>query len=41
MSRTIMTKSRSEFMTSINSEHMLGELCKEANAKYYEEKYPD
>ncbi|HQA20037.1 MAG TPA: hypothetical protein PLT15_04435 [Bacilli bacterium] len=41
MSRTIITKSRSEFMTSINSEHMLGELCKESNAKYYEEKYPD
>lgn len=28
-------------MTSINSENMLGELCYEANVKYYEEIWPD
>jgi hypothetical protein len=41
MSRTIITNSGSEFFTNINSEQMLGELCKEANAKQYTETYPD
>lgn len=41
MSRTIVTNSSSEFLTSINSEQMLGELCKEANVKHFTETYPD
>ena len=41
MSRTIITNSGSNFWTNINSEQMLGELCKEVGAKFYEEKYPD
>ena len=41
MSRTIITNSNSDFWTNINSEQMLGELCKEAGAKYYKEEYPD
>ena len=41
MSRTIITNSGSEFWTNINSEQMLGELCKDCNAKYYAETYPD
>ena len=36
MSRTIITNSGSEFWTNINSEQMLGELCKEVGAKFYE-----
>jgi hypothetical protein len=31
-----MTKSGSSFLNSINSENMLGNLCKDANVKYYE-----
>lgn len=33
MSRTIITNSGSEFMTSINSEALIGTLCKEVGAK--------
>jgi hypothetical protein len=41
MSRTIITKSGTEFWTNVNSEQMLGELCKDCNAKFYVENYPD
>lgn len=34
MSRTIETRSGSEFFTNINSEQLLGELCKELGCKY-------
>jgi hypothetical protein len=34
MSRTIITNSGSEFMTSINSEALIGALCKEVGAKH-------
>jgi hypothetical protein len=37
MSRTIITNSDSDFWTNINSEQMLGELCKEAGAKYFQD----
>lgn len=41
MSRTIITNSGSDFWTNVNSEQMLGELCKDCGAKYYAENYPD
>lgn len=34
MSRTIKTNSGSEFVTSINSESLIGALCKEVGAKH-------
>lgn len=34
MSRTIKTNSGSKFMTSINSEALIGSLCKEVGAKH-------
>ena len=34
MSRTIKTNSGSEFITSINSEALIGALCKEVGAKH-------
>lgn len=39
MSRTIITKSDSEFFTNINSEEMLGYLCRDVGAKFYMYKY--
>lgn len=39
MSRTIVTVSDSEFFTNINSEELLGELCKKVNAKHYQDKF--
>jgi arsenate reductase-like glutaredoxin family protein len=36
MSRTIQTKSGSEFWTNVNSESMIGELCKLTDEKYYD-----
>ena len=35
MSRTIITNSGSEFFTNINSEQLIGELCKMVNAKFF------
>lgn len=35
MSRTIITKSDSEFFTNVNSEQLLGELCCHVGAKHY------
>ena len=35
MSRTIETNSGSEFFTNINSEQLLGKLCKDIGAIYY------
>ena len=34
MSRTIKTNSGTQFMTSINSEKLIGTLCKEVGAKH-------
>ena len=34
MSLTIITKSKSEFFTSVGSEKLIGELCKLVKAKY-------
>ena len=39
MSRTIVTNSKSEFFTNINSEQLLGTLCKMVGAKYEENKF--
>lgn len=36
MSRTVKTNSGSDFITNINSEELIGILCKEVGAKYYE-----
>lgn len=36
MSRTIVTKSGTKFYTNVNSEALLGELCKLVGAKYFE-----
>jgi len=35
MSRTIETKSGSEFFTNISAEQFLGEICKEIDCKHY------
>ena len=35
MSRTIITNSGSEFFTNINSEMLIGELCKIVGAKFF------
>jgi hypothetical protein len=35
MSRTIITKSDSEFFTNVNSEQLLGVLCQMCNAKFF------
>lgn len=35
MSRTIITNSGTNFFTNINSEQLIGELCKFANTKHY------
>lgn len=35
MSRTIITNSGSEFFTNINSEMLIGELCKMVSAKFF------
>ena len=37
MSRTIITKSGSEFITSIGTERFIAILCKEVGAKYEED----
>ena len=37
MSRTIVTNSGSSFLTSINSERLIGLLCKEVLCKYSED----
>lgn len=37
MSRTIKTKSGSDFVTSINTERFIAILCKEVGAKYEED----
>ena len=37
MSRTIKTKSGSDFITSINTERFIAILCKEVGAKYEED----
>lgn len=37
MSYTIITKSGSDFDTNISAEQMLGRLCKEVNAKYFDD----
>jgi len=39
MSRSIITKSGSEFITSISSEKMLGELCQELGCKFYKDQW--
>lgn len=36
MSRTIETKNDIDFFTNINSEQLIGELCKESGAKYHD-----
>lgn len=38
MSRTIITKSNSDFFTNVSSEQLLGELCKEVGVKFYSDK---
>ena len=37
MSRTIVTKSGSQFLTSISSERLIGHLSKEVGCQYYED----
>jgi len=39
MSRTIVTKNNIEFFTNINSEQLIGKLCKKVNAKHFSYKY--
>lgn len=39
MSRTIITKSGSEFFTNISSENFLGEICKDIGGKFFMTKY--
>jgi hypothetical protein len=37
MSRTIITNSGSDFLTSISSERLIGAICKEVGGKYFED----
>ena len=39
MSRTIITKSGSKFFTNINSEQLIGHLCRNAGAKHFSIRY--
>jgi hypothetical protein len=39
MSRTFKTKSGSRFLTSINSEHLIGHVCNIVGAKHYVDTY--
>lgn len=36
MSRTIITKNNIDFFTNLNSEQLIGQLCKESGAKYHD-----
>lgn len=39
MSRTIETNSGSDFLTNINGENFLGEICRDLNVKHYYNDY--
>lgn len=39
MSKTIITKSGIQFITSINREQIIGTLCREVGAKFQDNKY--